>query len=65
MADYWDEMKPVKVEVAMDLSVGITVRFDEHTLRELRRRAREMGIGPTTLIRLWVLERLRQETKRE
>lgn len=64
VADYWDEFKPVKVQVGKDLSVGITVRFDGQTLAELRRRAKEIGIGPTTLVRLWVLERLRQEAKR-
>jgi hypothetical protein len=41
------------------LSEGITVRFDTATLAELRARAKEKGIGPTTLVRMWVLEQLR------
>jgi hypothetical protein len=38
---------------------GITVRLDEATLADIGREAAKMGIGPTTLIRMWVLERLR------
>ena len=63
LADYWDEFKPVRVQVAKRLSQGITVRLDRETLAELRGRAREKGIGPTTLIRMWVLERLRAESR--
>jgi hypothetical protein len=60
-ADYEDEFKPVRVRVAKRLSTGVTIRFDPETLRRLRTIAREQGIGPTTLIRMWVLERLKQQ----
>ena len=40
---------------------GITVRLEEDSLEAIRREAREKGIGPSTLIRMWVLERLRAE----
>jgi predicted DNA binding CopG/RHH family protein len=59
-ADYEDEFKPVRVRVAKRLSTGVTIRFDPETLRRLRAIAQEQGIGPTTLIRMWVLERLKQ-----
>ena len=39
ISDYWDELKPVKLKVAKNLSKGITIRFDEETLGELRRQA--------------------------
>lgn len=39
---------------------GITVRFEQETLAQLRACAKEQGIGPTTLMRMWVLERLRE-----
>jgi len=58
ITDYLDEMRPVKLEVAKNLSKGITLRFDEETLQELRQLAHERGIGPTTLVRMWILERL-------
>jgi hypothetical protein len=63
LADYWDEFEPVKVKFAKNLSEGITVRFDRETLASLRAQARDQGIGPTTLVRMWVLERLRQQPR--
>jgi hypothetical protein len=57
--DFEDEWEPVKVRFAKNLSEGITIRFDPVTLAELRSRANEQGIGPTTLARMWILEHLR------
>ena len=59
-ADFEDEFKPVQVQFAKNLSQGITIRLDPKTLVQLRALAREKGIGPTTLIRMWILERLRE-----
>ena len=59
--DFEDEFKPVRVHVARKLSSGLTIRLDRETLEKLRRAAQEKGIGPTTLIRMWVLERLQQK----
>lgn len=56
--DFKDEFKPVKVSFAKNLSQGLTIRLDLNTLAKLRLQAKEKGIGPTTLIRMWVLERL-------
>lgn len=60
ITDYLDELKPVRVRFAKNLSEGITIRLDPETLLRLRLRARESGIGPTTLARMWILERLRE-----
>lgn len=57
--DYMDEFKPVKVRFAKKLSEGITIRLDPETLQELREKAHQQGIGPTTLARMWILENLR------
>ena len=43
---------------AKNLSQGITVRFTAETLETLRATAHKKGIGPTTLTRMWILERL-------
>ena len=43
---------------AKNLSQGITVRFTAETLETLRATAQKKGIGPTTLTRMWILERL-------
>lgn len=60
MADYQDEFKTVRAKFAKNLSQGITIRLDPETLTELRTRAHEKGIGPTTLARMWILEHLRE-----
>ncbi len=64
MADYQDEFATVEAEFAPNLSKGITIRLDPQTLAEIRSRARRIGIGPTTLIRIWVMERLADTVKR-
>jgi predicted DNA binding CopG/RHH family protein len=61
ITDYLDELKPVKVRFAKNLSEGITIRLDPDTLEQLRTKAHEKGIGPTTLARMWILEHLRQQ----
>lgn len=61
-ADYWDELKPAKVRFSRNLSEGLCIRLDRETLATLRAKAREQGIGPTTLVRMWILERLREKT---
>lgn len=60
----WDEGdEVVQVEVKKPLDKVIPVRLSADKWEELRREAREMGIGPTTLARMWILERLRQGVK--
>lgn len=57
--EFEDETTSVKVRFAKNLSGALKVRFDPVTLAKLRERAAEQGIGPTTLVRMWVLDRLR------
>ena len=59
MSDHWDKLKPVRLKVAKNLSRGITIRFDEETLRKLRENAHEKGMGPTTYARMLIMEQLR------
>lgn len=61
--DYENEFKPINVRFAKNLSEGITIRLDPETLKVLRARAHERGIGPSTLARMWILERLREERR--
>jgi hypothetical protein len=58
-SDYWDELKPVKVRFAKNLSEKITIPLDPDALRELREQAHAQGIDPIALAQLWILERLR------
>jgi hypothetical protein len=59
LAEHWNEAKPVEVRFAKNLSTGLNVRFDPDSLEKLRAIAREKGIGPTTLVRMWVMEHLK------
>ncbi|HEX77167.1 MAG TPA: hypothetical protein G4O03_01960 [Dehalococcoidia bacterium] len=62
--DAWDEGdEVVQVEVKKPLDKVIPVRLSAEKWEELRKEARELGIGPTTLARMWILERLRHRTK--
>jgi len=63
-AEYEEEFRPVEAHFAKNLSQGIKVRFDSETMTRLREYAKEKGIGPSTLIRIWVMERLRQDEQR-
>lgn len=63
-ADYRDQLKPVRVRFAKNLSQGITIRLDLETLAALRARAHEKGMGPTTLARMWILEHLKEIEER-
>jgi hypothetical protein len=58
MADYWDDFKPVKVRFAKNLSEGLHIRLDPQTMNQLRSEAADKGVGPTTLARMWIKERL-------
>ena len=60
----WDESdEVVQAEVKKPLDKVIPVRLSADKWEELRREARELGIGPTTLARMWILEHLRQRVK--
>lgn len=60
--DAWNKTdEVVQIEVKRPLDKVIPIRLSGDKWQELREEAREMGIGPTTLARMWILERLRQQ----
>jgi hypothetical protein len=68
-ADFWDTHSPLdfpdhfeEVEIADNRpsrKKGITVKLEQRTIDRLTSIARERGIGPSTLARMWILEHLR------
>lgn len=67
-ANFWDTHSAVD-EINEGTTVGfhhankthtITIRFEPKKLQELRYKADKMGIGPTTLARIWITEKLSQ-----
>jgi len=60
----WDKTdEVVQAEVKKPLDKVIPVRLSADKWEEIRQEARELGIGPTTLARMWILEHLRQRVK--
>jgi hypothetical protein len=60
VTDYLDELRPVRVSFAPNLSAGMTVQLDPADREALARVAAERGVGPATLVRMWIKERLRE-----
>src|SRR6266704_2100372 len=72
-ANFWDthsitdiakDTEVVKIRATRGLSANVQVRFEPETDHELDDIAREHGMKKATLIRTWILERLRQEQER-
>ena len=63
--DFAEESTPVQVTVGQELAERLTLRLDRADREKLAKHAREKGIGPTTLARIWLKERLRQEAAAE
>jgi len=63
-SDAWNESdEVVRVEVKKPLDKVIPVRLPADKWEQIRQEARELGVGPTTLARMWILERLRSRVK--
>lgn len=71
-AEFWDthdtddfghDWQPVEVTVIPQIRKErrVTVRFDETEEKEIEQKAQSLGIGASTLIRMWVKERLQKE----
>ncbi len=60
----WEETdEVVPLEVKRPLDKVIPVRLPADKWERIREEARELGVGPTTLARMWILEHLRQKVK--
>jgi hypothetical protein len=59
--EFEDEFEEVRVKVARPLSHILAVRLDARTIDRLAVVGRAKGLGPSTLARMWLLERLERE----
>jgi predicted DNA binding CopG/RHH family protein len=57
-ADFENEFKPVEIRFGKNLSNALSVRFESEDVAKIREVAHKKGIGPTTLVRMWVREHL-------
>jgi predicted DNA binding CopG/RHH family protein len=62
--DFFDETEAVNVTFvdARSTMRQISLRLDPSVIDQLKSLAVDKGIGYQTMIRMWVMERLRQET---
>lgn len=70
-ASFWDTHDAIDV-LGKDIKTGfhranktdtLTIRFEFHDIQKLREQAVNLGIGPTTLARMWIMEKLRKSAK--
>ena len=54
----WKNGKPVKVTFAKNLSETLNIRLDPATVSVVRNEAKAKGLGPTQLIRMWIMEKI-------
>ncbi len=54
----WSAGKPVKVTFAKNLSETVNIRLDPATITTVRKEAKAKGLGPTQLIRMWIMEKV-------
>ena len=59
-----DDDEVVVVAAKRPLDKVIPVRVSAEDWEQLRHEAGEVGVGPTTLVRIWLLERLRRGSSR-
>ncbi|OGF52802.1 MAG: hypothetical protein A2Z21_00670 [Candidatus Fraserbacteria bacterium RBG_16_55_9] len=57
-ADYWEEMSEVEVEVRRRPRQPVSVKLSEEDVAALKRIAVKKGMGYTTLLRVWIKEKL-------
>ncbi len=62
--DAWDDTdQVVELRVKRPLDAVVPVRLPSERWEALRQVAQELGVGPSTLARMWLLERLREQHK--
>lgn len=60
-SEFPDEFTPVNITVGPELAEKLTLRLEKADRDALAQRARQMGVGPSTLARMWIKEHLRRE----
>ncbi len=62
--EFEDEFKPVELEVVKPLIHILGVRLNAKTIDKLSKLGSEMGVGASTLARMWIMEKLNKTSKK-
>ncbi len=60
----WKKGKSSKVSFAKNLSETLNIRLDPTTINIVRDEAKAKGLGPTQLIRMWIMEKIGKKSSR-
>ena len=60
VTDFLDESQPAEISVGQEFAERLTIRLDKGDRELLVKEARAKGVGPSTLARMWLKERLRE-----
>jgi len=61
-ADYWDSLAPTSIGYASkpDKKEIMTIRIDPSLKRQIEKMARSYSLSPSSLIRMWLVDRVRE-----
>lgn len=61
--DYFDQMEDIKAKFVLKSpkAESVTIRLQPEIKRRLVKMAREWGVSSSTLLRMWAVEKLRQD----
>jgi predicted DNA binding CopG/RHH family protein len=57
IADLMEKGRPVRLKFSPKNDI-VSIRFDRHSLRKVQLLAQTKGIHTTTLLRMWIMEKL-------
>ena len=65
IADYWEEMTPIKVVYAPEKEKKevMPIRISPSVKKLIVRTAKNYDISPSSLMRMWIVDKLRQTQK--
>ena len=58
IGDYMSEFEAVEVQIDRNLTKSLNVRLAPEVFTKLQHKADEIGVGTSTLVRMWILEKI-------
>jgi predicted DNA binding CopG/RHH family protein len=56
--DYWDQMEEIEVVAKRPATEVVGLRLDKKDLEQIKRFSSKIGLGYSTLLRVWIKEKL-------
>lgn len=62
LADYWNDMKPIEAifKPSREKKETMTIRIQPKIKRRVQKIAHSYGMAPSTLTRMWIMDKLKQ-----